>query len=535
MREQASTPGDALATQEGRPAVASRRGRSPRGEGPWAWLAAGSVATSLALLALLLGLLAVRGLGHFWPADVALVTLDDGRQLAGRAVKEAPLPDQEGRERLYRVGNRDLDGDIWEWVALERIQGIARPADLVVLERRRWGEFMGRLVAIESASGERLVGDAAWPALKERLAVLEDARQQIARLRQETLPPLVRRVEGGQASPEERAALASAQAQLAARQAALPGDTLVLKSVGGRSLRQPLTEVVRALQPNDMGPVEKLVSWGQGVWRFLSEGPRAANSAGGVWPAIFGTVLMVVLMSIFVMPFGVLAAVYLNEVAHQGRLIRWVRIGVRNLAGVPSIVYGVFGLGVFVYGIGGRLDTWFFEASLPSPTFGTGGLLWASLTLALLTLPVVIVATEEGLARIPASQREGALALGATRAEMLGRVVLPMTLPAMLTGVILAVARAAGEVAPLMLVGVAKLAPQVPVDGEFPYLHLERKFMHLGHHIFDSAFHGSDVQATLPLIYATALLLVVVILVLNLTAIFLRHYLRGRHGTRPTY
>ncbi len=215
-------------------------------------------------------------------------------------------------------------------------------------------------------------------------------------------------------------------------------------------------------------------------WQFLREGPCAANSGGGVWPAIFGTVLMVILMSVIVTPFGVLAAIYLNEIAHQNRLTRLVRIGVRNLAGVPSIVYGVFGLGVFVYGIGGSIDSWFFEGALPSPTFGTGGLLWASLTLALLTLPVVIVATEEGLARIPDAQREGAVALGATRLEMLTRVVLPMATPAMLTGVILAVARAAGEVAPLMLVGVAKLAPQMPVDGEFPYLHLERKFMHLG-------------------------------------------------------
>ncbi|MGO2879146.1 MAG: phosphate ABC transporter permease PstA, partial [Halomonas sp.] len=241
--------------------------------------------------------------------------------------------------------------------------------------------------------------------------------------------------------------------------------------------------------------------------------------------------LMVILMSVIVTPFGVLAAIYLNEIAHQNRLTRLVRIGVRNLAGVPSIVYGVFGLGVFVYGIGGTLDSWFFSDTLPSPTFGTGGLLWASLTLALLTLPVVIVATEEGLARIPDAQREGAVALGATRLEMLTRIVLPMATPAMLTGVILAIARAAGEVAPLMLVGVAKLAPQMPVDGEFPYVHLERKFMHLGYHLFDTAFHGEDVQAAMPLVYATALLLVVIILVLNLTAIFLRHYFRRQRGS----
>ncbi|MDR5866509.1 phosphate ABC transporter permease PstA [Halomonas koreensis] len=505
------------------------RGRLPRGEGPWAWLAAGSVALSVLLLVLLLGLLAVRGLGHFWPADVDRVTLSDGRVLAGRAVKEAPLPGDAGRERLYRTDNRDLDGALWDWVPVDAIERVDHPDDLVVLERRRWGAFVGRLVAWLPEEGERLEGEAAWSALRARLARLERQREAIDRLREQTLLPLVRRLEHDAAG--STAALEAVRARLRALRAEMAGDRLLLESVDGRRLIQPVEAVLRAARPNAMGVGGKLVAWAEGVWRFLSEGPRAANTAGGVWPAIFGTILLVMLMSLLVTPFGVLAAVYLNEVAHQGRLTRLVRIGVRNLAGVPSIVYGVFGLGVFVYGLGGRLDAWFFEDALPSPTFGTGGLLWASLTLALLTLPVVIVATEEGLARIPDRQREGALALGATRLEMLTRVVLPMATPAMLTGVILAVARAAGEVAPLMLVGVAKLAPQVPVDGDFPFLHLERKFMHLGYHIFDAAFHGGDVQAAMPLIYATALLLVLVILVLNLTAIFLRHHLRSRHGT----
>ncbi|ATJ84740.1 phosphate ABC transporter permease PstA [Halomonas beimenensis] len=507
------------------------RARLPRGEGPWAWLAAGSVTLSVALLALLLGLLAIRGLGHFWPGDIALVTLEDGRQLAGREVKEVPLPDGEGRERLYRTGNRELDGDIWAWVPVAAIETVSHPRELVSLERRHWGELVGRLVAWVPEQGPRLEGEAAWSALQSRLGTLERQREALERWREQTLSPLVRRLESGEADAAATDALQALQARLRERRAAMAGDRLILATADGRRLVQPVEEVLRATRPNAMGVLAKLGAWGRGAWRFLSEGPRAANTAGGVWPAIFGTVLLVMVMSLLVTPFGVLAAVYLNEVAHQGRLTRLVRIGVRNLAGVPSIVYGVFGLGVFVYGIGGRLDAWFFADTLPSPTFGTGGLLWASLTLALLTLPVVIVATEEGLARIPDRQREGALALGATRLEMLSRVVLPMATPAMLTGMILAVARAAGEVAPLMLVGVAKLAPQVPVDGDFPFLHLERKFMHLGYHIFDAAFHGGDVQAAMPLIYATALLLVLVILLLNLTAIFLRHHLRSRHGT----
>ncbi|QTF92831.1 phosphate ABC transporter permease PstA [Halomonas sp. BM-2019] len=504
------------------------RARLPRGEGPWPWLAAGSVALSLLLLAGLLTLLAVRGLGHFWPAPLSLVTLEDGRQLAGQAVREERLPDGAGRERLYLTANRDLDGAIWTWVTREEIADERRPRELVVLERARWGNFHGRLLALENAEG-RVEGAAAWPALQARLGELAALRAERDRLRDAAVP-LMRRLER---DPGVAAELARTSDRIRALQARMEGDTLHLESVDGRRLAQPLAQVLGAWRPNAMSPPQKLAAWASGVWRFLSEGPRAANTAGGVWPAIFGTVLMVLLMSVVVTPFGVLAAIYLNEVAHQGRFTRLVRIAVRNLAGVPSIVYGVFGLGVFVYGIGGTLDEWFFADQLPSPTFGTGGLLWASLTLALLTLPVVIVATEEGLARVPDHQREGALALGATRMEMLTRVVLPMTAPAMLTGVILAIARAAGEVAPLMLVGVAKLAPQVPVDGEFPFLHLERKFMHLGYHIYDAAFHGGDVQAALPLVYATALLLVLVILVLNLTAIFLRHHLRARHGALP--
>jgi len=448
------------------------------------WLCAASVALSLVVLGLLLTLLLTRGLGHFWPATLEVATLATGEVVAGEIVRDAPLPNQAGKEQLYFTANRDLDGARWRWVNVDTIASRQTPAELVRLQRTPWGDFIGFLASYEEA-GQRLQGDAAWHALNAALSLSDTDR---------------------------------------------PQATLTLESASGQVIQQPLNTIHRAQRPNAMSWFEKSRYWAQGVWQFLSEGPRAANTGGGVWPAIFGTVLMVMVMSVIVMPFGVLAAIYLNEIAHQGRFTQLVRIGVRNLAGVPSIVYGVFGLGVFVYGIGSSVDQWFFDDTLPSPTFGTGGLLWASLTLALLTLPVVIVATEEGLARIPDTQREGALALGATRLETLTRIVLPMAMPAMLTAVILAVARAAGEVAPLMLVGVAKLAPQIPLDAEFPYLHLERKFMHLGYHLFDTAFHGDDVQMAIPLVYATALLLVVIILLLNLTAIFLRHYLRRQRG-----
>lgn len=238
---------------------------------------------------------------------------------------------------------------------------------------------------------------------------------------------------------------------------------------------------------------------------------------------------MVFVMSIIVTPFGIAAAIYLREYAKQGTMTRIIRISVYNLAGVPSIVYGVFGLGFFVYFLGGSIDRMFYEASLPAPTFGTPGLFWASLTLALLTLPIVIVSTEEGLARIPSTIRQGSLALGATKAETLWKVIVPLATPAMMTGLILAIARAAGEVAPLMLVGVVKLAPTLPIDGNFPFIHMERKIMHLGFHIYDVGFQSPNVEAARPLVYATALVLVLLIVVLNLTAISIRNHLRERY------
>ncbi len=190
----------------------------------------------------------------------------------------------------------------------------------------------------------------------------------------------------------------------------------------------------------------------------------------------------------------------------------------------------MFGLGFFVYTLGGSIDQLFYEAALPSPTFGTGGLFWASLTLALLTLPVVIVSTEEGLARIPRSIREGSLALGATQWETLWRTIMPMASPGIMTGLILAVARAAGEVAPLMLVGVVKLAPVAAAGWQLSRSCIpERKFMHLGFHIYDVGFQSPNVEAARPLVYATALLLVLVILLLNMVAIHVRNGLREKY------
>jgi phosphate transport system permease protein len=260
--------------------------------------------------------------------------------------------------------------------------------------------------------------------------------------------------------------------------------------------------------------------------RFLISEPREANTEGGIYPALFGTVLMVLLMSLAVMPLGVLTAVYMTEYARPGLPLTIAHHAVNNLAGIPSIVIGIFGLTFFVYGIGGGIDELLFADGLPAPTFGTGGILWASLTLALLTVPVVVVATREGLLAVPPGWREGSLALGATRWQTLRRIVLPAAMPGILTGLILAVGRAVGEVAPLMLTGAVKLAPSLPVDAAPPFIHLERKFMHLGFHIFDVSMQSPNVEAAKPMAFAATLVLLLLVVVINLTAIVIRRRLR---------
>ena len=311
-------------------------------------------------------------------------------------------------------------------------------------------------------------------------------------------------------------------------------DSIEMITTQGEPVTLDVKDLVRVYFPNNMNVFQKFAHYFAKLWEFVSEDPREANTEGGIFPAIFGTVAMVLLMAVLVTPFGVVAAIYLNEYAAQGALTKVIRIAVNNLAGVPSVVYGVFGLGFFVYFLGGTIDSLFFEANAPAPVFGTPGLMWSSLTLALLTVPVVIVSTEEGLTRIPRSIREGSLALGATKAETLWRTVLPMATPAMMTGLILAVARAAGEVAPLMMVGVVKLAPALPVDGNFPFIHLDRKFMHMGFHIYDVGFQSPNVEAARPLVYATSFLLIILIISLNMTAIKIRNSLREKYNATET-
>ncbi len=539
---------------------------------PYVWLTAAAIATSVIIVAALLFLIAVRGMPYFWPADVVvaeyrdpahatvkvMAEIVDSEAVTTARLKSAGLAVDEKQafydRLLIKVGNRDQYGADFRHVLSDWLVQRATPADVLVLERTEWGNFYGVPAAVKQGGQGVASGDAAYEAwlplqqraneLRERIRDIEKGeigainyRLEQLRLDQRRLA-LVGRTESSDPAAyvelaQRKQALdveyAGLQQELGKLYEDIQRDALVMKAVTGEDVEIPLSKIVRGYRPNAMNAFQKTGHYFAKLWEFVADEPREANTEGGIFPAIFGTVLMVLIMSVIVTPFGVVAAVYLREYARQGTMTRIIRIAVNNLAGVPSIVFGMFGLGFFVYTLGGSIDRLFYPEALPAPTFGTPGILWASLTLALLTLPVVIVATEEGLARIPRALREASLALGATKAETLWRIVLPMASPAMMTGLILAVARAAGEVAPLMLVGVVKLAPSLPLDANIPFLHLERKFMHLGFHIYDVGFQSPNVEAARPLVYATALLLVGVIVVLNLAAIRIRNRLRERY------
>jgi len=524
---------------------------------PFVWLTGAMLAVSLLMVAGLVGLVLVNGLGFFWPKSMLRFELEDGTVVIGEITERETIPRPgapAGTPLEYRIqvkrGNRDLYGSDFVWIDEAKIAARDRLGTLVVLERREWGNFFGELKALRQ--GDRLVAEGAeatWTALQPRLKEARRLHEEIRAIEkneigannyaQERLRLARRSLErrGVTSGPETDAIDAEMTTLFREYGAHLKkleqlrqsqNEKLVLVAAGGREVELPLDKIVKAYRPNLMSTLAKTGFYLGKVWEFVSDDPRESNTEGGVFPAIFGTVMMVMIMSVLVTPLGVIAAVYLREYAKQGPFVSAVRIAVNNLAGVPSIVFGVFGVGFFIYTIGGTIDRLFYADALPTPTFGTGGILWASLTLALLTVPVVIVATEEGLAAVPRGVREASLALAATKFETTWRVVLPAVLPSILTGLILAMARAAGEVAPLMITGVVKLAPALPLDGFFPFFHFERKFMHLGFHIYDVGFQSPNVDAARPMVYTTTMLLLLIVLCLNLAAIMMRNRLRKR-------
>ena len=524
----------------------------------------------LLMVVSLLILILFNGLNAFWPKRViylelagdSLARLGDSTMLVGEVVKRQHKTARSGTDQGEQVewqlfvGNKERYGLSFRYVDADDIVSQRFPEQVISIERLEYGDAIGEPVALriqnmgevttdnpefdvhlEALVQEVTVRRREIKLLEQSVIGAVNARMMRLRLQKRTLER--DGVVPGDASyleiEEEMAPLLARYENLAkeARELRQRQDEnkLVYRIATGDEVVLPLGQIVRYHFPNRLGFWSRLGHFTHNVWAFLSQEPREANTEGGVFPAIFGTFVMTVLMSAAVTPFGVLAAMYLREYARQGIVVRTVRIAVNNLAGVPSIVFGVFGLGFFVYFVGGSIDELFFHNALPTPTFGTGGMIWASLTLALMTVPVVIVATEEALSAVPRGMREGSLACGASKWQTMQRIVLPASAPGILTGLILAMARGAGEVAPLMLVGVVKLAPTLPVDAIFPFVHLDRKFMHLGFHIFDLGFQSPDSEAAKPMVFATTLLLIALVMVLNIGAVWLRDRLRRKYAT----
>jgi phosphate transport system permease protein len=535
------------------------------------WATGGALAVMLLLTCVLLAVVLYNGLGVFWPHAVAEVTLADGSKILGEPLRRDRNPDTGVVSVQFKTANREVDPQRqdFHWYKQETIRSLTYPAAPFVLERTENGDFLGYLTSLkvpnlvvpqEAPLASRFA--IALGAVRDKRASevqpiadqLSSLSNRLQELRHAILKVEYRKKRLATTSPSEMVVkplddqLAALEAKtnqikresdelVAAQQkseAALRENVAVFADASGKTTTIPLVNVVRFYQPNSMGLFAKAGHYLAKVWELLWEEPRESNTEGGLFPAIFGTVMLVFLMAIGCFPLGVLAGIYLGEYAKENAFTRLVRIAVNNLAGIPSIVYGIFGLGFFIYGIGGLIDQWFFPERVAGgmPTYGTGGILWASLTLGLLTVPVVIVATEEALRTIPRSFREGSYALGATKLQTLARVLMPMASPGIMTGFILAMARAAGEVAPLMITGVVKLAPGLPLDSHFPFFHLDRKFMHLGFHIYDVGFQSPNVEASKPMVFVTTLLLLLIVLVMSSVAISLRNRMRRRFQIR---
>jgi phosphate transport system permease protein len=624
---------------------------SAHGE-PMVWLTGGALAVALAMIVVLLGFIFFQGISTFWPSPLVQLTLRDGRVVLGQVTRAESFRPEEPffatldprlagevrsaveaaggktQRKLLRTGNFELTNTHFQWVSDVLVERQELPPWALLIERLSWGRFYGfpeKFLIDGKPVAE--TPEAVWnefqkyhPDVRRRWRQRRRLEARIGRvndlLEDERLELRGIELRGQKDTPEwetQQKRLKEAQsrtensvAEIQPRLRALADENarfqLLLSTPDGQSAQLALADIVRAFPANQLGAADKLGVYASRWWEFLTDDPREANSEGGVYPAIFGTVLMTLLMTVAVVPFGVLAALYLREYSRGGPIVAAVRIAINNLAGVPSIVFGVFGLGFFCYIVGGFLDRgptqpwrpggWFVamgvlvvvsiaaavlswlslrpgaeaqrrfgqgalvlwlasvallvvvlaqtpffhgffaaRAAAGSPTFGKGGLIWASFTLALLTLPVVIVATEEALAAVPRSMREGSYACGAGKWQTIRRIVLPRAMPGIMTGMILAMARGAGEVAPLMLVGAAKLAPKLPLDGVPPFLHPQRSFMHLAFQVFDLGFQSPNSEAAKPMVFTTTLLLIAIIAMLNLAAIWLRSRLSRRFVT----
>jgi len=544
-----------------------------RGE-PALWLLGGTLTIGLLMIFGFLTLIIYNGLSTFYPRPIEVLRLADGSKIAGefiRSEKYKPEPDKIAslpeaakkeladnkgylKRLLFKIGNFDLYHEDYKWAPDYEISERSQPEDMIYVKRMEWGPFIGKIVSLNLDGKTIGISNLSRNELREAHREAEKRRRRIQKIERGQLSAVnyymdrnrlsLRKVElkhgkESQAYVDASEKFKAEQEKLEKRYKELSNEAeslrqvdskylITLADIAGKEKTIKISDVVDFYPSNQVSFGQKIKIYLAGWSEFLTEEPREANTEGGVLPAIFGTFCMTILMSIFVAPFGVVAALYLREYAKQGQLVSVIRICVNNLAGVPSIVYGVFGLGFFAYVFGVSIDELFFPERFPNPTFGTGGILWASLTLALLTVPVVIVATEEALAAVPQSMREGSLACGASKWQTIKRIVLPRAMPGVMTGLILAMARGAGEVAPLMLVGVVKMAPELPLDSFYPYVHLERSFMHLGFHIFDLAFQSRNSEAAIPMVFVTTLLLITLVFVMNIVSIIVRNRLKRK-------
>ncbi len=523
------------------------------------WLTSMGLSIGLIMVVALLGIIFINGIEVFWPKRLVEMSIKDGDKtvvIGGEIVLERDKPIKINgvvqRELQLFTGNKEVYGQAFRFVDLKDVVSQKQPAGAIKIERMEYGNAIGMPVSLILKGGEIITAsDSRFSTrLNELIDEVTDRREEILHLEQTVIGANSRQVtelgyrrraaetQKDDATIQEISTevaklkqeydlLASKARELRSKQ---NDHKLAIKLFSGEEKNITMGNVVNVTWANELSVFERIGLTFSHIWSFVVEKPREANTEGGIWPAIFGTFVMTILMSIAVTPFGVVTAIYLREYAKQGLVVRIVRIAVNNLAGVPSIVFGVFGLGFFVYFLGGNIDALFFSDKLPTPTFGTGGILWASLTLALMTVPVVIVATEESVAAVPRGAKEGSLALGASKWQTIQRVVLPAAIPGILTGLILAMARGAGEVAPLMLVGVVKSA-SLPIDGIYPFFHLDQKFMHLGFHIYDLGFQSPDSEAAKPMVFATTFILIMLVMALNLGAIILRDHIRRRFAT----
>ncbi len=524
------------------------------------WLSAMGLSIGLVMVATLLSVIIWNGISVFWPKRIIELTVKDGGkevQIGGEIVQRRNKPVQnDGKvhaEIQLFTGNKDVYGQSFRFIDVSDVVKETTPTRVLRVERTTYGNAIGKPVRLKIGGGEIIpADDARFDArLHQSIADVAARREEILHLEEQVIGSISREIAAQEieikaasrrnepnvvsAAKIEIETLTKKSADLAVKsrdlRKQLSQDTLEMVLFSGEKKNISLGNIIDVTWSNELSWFGRAGAFVTNLWRFMVEKPREANTEGGIWPAIFGTFVMTLLMSLAVTPVGVVAAIYLREYAKQGPIVRIVRIAVNNLAGVPSIVFGVFGLGFFVYILGGKIDDLFFSDKLPTPTFGTGGILWSALTMALMTVPVVIVATEESIAAVPRGAREGSLACGASKWQTIQRVVLPASIPGILTGMILAMARGAGEVAPLMLVGVVKLAPTLPLDTIYPFFHLDQKFMHLGFHIFDLGFQSPDSEAAKPMVFATTFFLIMLVMVLNLGAIILRERIRRRYAT----